>query len=108
MLLLNAILNPMIPHVDAFRSFDLEGVVGKAYCTCVVGEEKSWRLVVAEGEENSAESGGHLANVEQGSVFGFGGGRDYDVDYGGEGMDGSIERCVRGRVVDQVGDAAGD
>ena len=62
--MLDSILNPMIPHVDTFRSFDLDGVVGKTYCTCVVGEEKSRRLVVAEGKENSAESGGHLASVE--------------------------------------------
>lgn len=105
LLLLDSIFNPMIPHIDTFRSFHLDGVVGEADCAGVVGEHEGWLLRVTKGDEDGAESSGYLAGMEERGVLCLGSGGNNDVDDGREGVNGAIDGGVRGVVIDEISES---
>ena len=78
--LTNAISNPVIPHIDTFGATDFDCIICQADCTTIVGEQNSWRLGVMQSRANRAAPFSPLGNGEDGPVFSFGGGGNYDVE----------------------------
>ena len=101
--LADTIANPVEAHVDRFGALLLDGVVGDAGSSAVVGLEGRRRLGVAEFFERNANRTGFFAIVEEGSEFGFGRTRkDFAHDLA-EDADGTVRRGWRivwiGRLV---------
>ena len=108
LLLLYSIFNPMISHIDTFRSFHLDGIVREAYCAGVVGKQEGWLLRVAKGDEDGAESSGYLAGMEERGVLCLGRGGNNDVDDGREGVNGAVDGGMRSVVIDEVSESTGN
>ena len=48
MILINSILDPMVPHVNCFAAFDFCGAVGNSSSWHIVVDDLFWALGVAE------------------------------------------------------------
>ena len=90
------IVYPIKAHVDCFRSFLLDGVVGEAVGGRVVDLDWSGRLWVTYFKEQGLYRDGLLAVDVGGSDFGFGG-RTHHVGHDlGNGVDGAVEARTGG------------
>ena len=91
---LGAVLDPIEAHVDGFRYFLFDCVVGEAFIGGVVEADWSWWLRVPKFCEGSADWHGLLTIMEDGADFGFSGGRHHVVDNIEDGEDRAVERGV--------------
>jgi hypothetical protein len=82
--LLDAVFNPVETHVNGFRTSLLDGFVGNAGGTSVIGLNRGRWLNVTKLVESDPESGGVLGVVKEGTEFCFGGRRKKN------GHDGSL------------------
>jgi hypothetical protein len=69
---LYAVLYPVQTHVDGLGAALLDGVVGDAGSTRIVGLKRSSRLWMAKFFKDNAKHGAILRIVEEGPKFGFG------------------------------------
>ena len=84
------VADPVKAHVDGFGSFLLDGVVGDARGSCVVGGHRSGRLLVSEFFEGDSEWACFTTIVEEGSKFSFSGtGKHFAHDVAHD-MDGAV------------------
>ena len=79
-------------RVDSFGAFLLDGVVGDAGGSAVVGLEGRWWLGMAEFFEGDANGTGFFAIVEEGSELGFGSAGDDFAHYLAERVNGTVRR----------------
>ena len=84
------VADPVKAHVDGFGSFLLDGVVGDARGSRVVGGHRSGRLLVSEFFEGDSEWACFTTIVEEGSKFSFSGtGKHFAHDVAHD-MDGAV------------------
>ena len=64
--------DPIEAHVNGFRSFLFDSVVGDTSGSAVVGLNRGWWLGMTEFFEACAEWAGFFSIVKEGGEFGFG------------------------------------
>ena len=79
-LALDSVANPVVAHVDAFRSFGLDCPIGDVASALIVDEDSGLALRVTEVGKDRAESGAVLSVHEEGNVFCLSDGGNYAGD----------------------------
>ena len=79
----DAVLDPVVPHVDGLASFDLGGTMGNIACWFVIVGNDCWKLGMTKVGQGLAVDSGVLRIVKKGSVGGFSGGANYGRDDSG-------------------------
>ena len=75
--LVNTVSDPKEAHVNGFRPFLFDSVVGDTRCSAVVGLNRFCRLRMTEFFEACAKRAGFFSIVKEGGEFGFGGAGEY-------------------------------
>ena len=87
----DAVLDPVVPHVDGLATFYLGGTMSNIACWLVIVGNDCWKLGVTQVGEGLAIDSGVLSIVKQGSVGGFGCGANYGRDDGGRCADRTVD-----------------
>jgi hypothetical protein len=103
--LADAVANPVKAHINGFRTFLFDSIIGDSSCGAVVGHNGSGRLGMSKFFQAGAKRARIFAIVEKGGKLSFGGtGDDFAEDLA-ENINGAIG--WRGRRVSWRGGLAG-